>query len=314
MKKILYRKGASIVRGTIGLSFLAPLLFSVSCINENNGSCTESLAADEKADNVAVLFADSAPGISSAEAFNYDMNKMANTLSSPPYNFKVIKQPQATRDDIINRTAEAAASLKENGTLLFFYTGHGDVGYLEETSSQDIAWATSQGKYARLVMILEACYSGSFTKGATAIQRDSKAYNGLLIMTAAKDDESSADDGVESYFPKYLSAGLQQFSTKASVTLNDLITWVHTSAASENPEQTGDLKADPVSILNEPLVESSKPTANPTVTPGPTSTPTPTSSSDLSTAVGSGSQEPSGYTDWTKKPATKSTTRRSTCK
>jgi hypothetical protein len=153
-------------------------------------------------------------------------------------------------------------------------------------------------------MMIDACYSGSFVEGPTAIQRNPNAYNGLLVMTAAKPNEESADDGIRGFFAHNLAVGLQSFSKQSTTKIKDLITWAFKEAADPaqgNPEQSGDYRADPPSILNELLVGGPKPTPTPTPTvvpstvfgnqqPNPANTINPkTSDSSNSSAVKSSS-------------------------
>jgi hypothetical protein len=293
------------VRRKLFCALSALFLVNFGCSVDDSGSCTESLAEDEKADNIAVLFADSRDGIPSAEAFDNDVNEMAGVLAQAPYNFKVVTKFRATPQDILNTTSSAASSLKANGTLLFFYSGHGDngaLGYMDPTTgSKEIERAASTGKYARLIMMIDACYSGSFVEGPYAIQRNStSAYNGLLVMTAAKPNEESADDGISGFFAHNLATGLHDFVSQPTTKIKDLITWAFNKAADPtlgNPDQSGDYRADPPSILDELLVGGSpKPTPTPTVVPTttaskPTTTITPKTgdSAKASAAKSSGS-------------------------
>lgn len=285
------------MRKELLLAILGLFLLGIfGCSTEDSDSCVNSLAYDEQADNVAVMFADSTPGTPSAEAFDNDLDAMAVALKQPPYNFRVIMKKQAKPNDILSTTASAAASLKPNGTLLFFYSGHGDtgsLGYSTDTSSSQLTNALSQGHYGRVVMMIDACYSGSFVEGATAVQRTS-AFNGLVIMTAAKPYEESADDGVTGFFARNVTKGLSDLAKNPQTKIRDLITWAFGEAAKENPEQTGDYRADPPSILDELLVGGPKPTPTPTptATPSvthpttqPTITPTTTSATNAATTT-----------------------------
>jgi hypothetical protein len=184
---------------------------------------------------------------------------MEVVLKSAPYSFQTIRRSQATTQQIISDTQTTAAKISANGTLLFFYSGHGSVGSIGETTSQQIAAAVASGHYARLIMIIEACNSGSFARGSTAIPVNPSAYRDLIVVTAAKADESSVDDGTRSLFPMYMEQNLKAMAQTSGATIADLITQVLSAAKSANPGQSGDVNVQPQSVLNETLVGGSRP-------------------------------------------------------
>lgn len=243
---------------TVGL-YSVILLASSSCSRlgpqrKSDASEVESLAANESTHNIAILGSGAGPGVSSSDAFDLDVKKMAEVLRAEPFTFDVRLHGDKQPDELAKALASAAKELPPDGTLLFFFSGHGSRGNIYKgdaaMSYSDINAAVANGKYARFTAIIESCNSGSFTRGSTAIKTSSN-FQSLLVMTAARADESSADDGTDSYFPRYLGKYLKELAKDPKATMGDLAKKVFAAAKAGNPGQSGDMNASPESILSE---------------------------------------------------------------
>jgi len=240
-------------------SFIAFALIALSCSTsppQHVLSRLKGLAANEGARNIAVIGSGAGPGVSSSNAFELDIRKMADVLSAAPFNYEVRMKGDAYPEELAKEIAKAAKDLGPDGTLLFFFSGHGSKGKLfkgeSSLSSSELNAAVANGNYARFTAIIEACESGSFAHGSQAITIQEN-FKSLLVMTAAKADENSADNGTDSFFPNYLEKYLKELAQTPTATVKDLTDKVFEAARKANPSQTGDMSAIPVSILDEPV-------------------------------------------------------------
>ncbi len=224
--------------------------------SDNKSAKLKGLAAVDKARNIAVFGSGAGPGVSSSEAFELDLKKMAAVLSAPPFNFEVRMRGNLYPQELAQEISKAAEELAPDGTLLFFFSGHGSVGQIhkgrQSMSAAQLNAAAAKGNYARFTAIIEACNSGSFARGSNALTLKPN-YKSLLVMTAATASESSADNGTDSYFPNYLQKYLVELAKNPAATVRDLTQKVFQAAKRANPGQSGDMNALPASILEEPV-------------------------------------------------------------
>lgn len=116
----------------------------------------------------------------------------------------------------------------ENDNVLFFWSGHGNPNTLYVNDSKFPAKGVKRmlstmhdnGKYRRLLFVIEACYSGS-------IAAECEGMPGVLFMTAANGSETSKADVLDKTLPAYLSNGFtrgfqQRIDAEPDVTLRDL--------------------------------------------------------------------------------------------
>lgn len=139
------------------------------------GSFTLSATAEERslvehfdAPNQALLVGVShgLPGI------DIDVNTVKRISSHSAYNFQptTLMDAQGTKANVAQELAQAATRAGDDGSMLFYYSGHGSPGslYLQDGSMtvDKIRKAledgrSTQGPLERLVFISDSCYSGS---------------------------------------------------------------------------------------------------------------------------------------------------------
>lgn len=122
----------------------------------------------------------------------------------------------------------------ENDNVFFFWSGHGESNSLiynehEFTSSEVrkmLEAMKEQKKFRKLFCVMEACFSGSVAKACEGIE-------GVLMLTAANESETSKADMYDDDLGVYLSNGFTRaFQTKIleapNSTLRDLFYYVVT--------------------------------------------------------------------------------------
>ena len=133
------------------------------------------LPYDVNAKNVAVLFGASngLPGITD------DLNMMQKILEAPQTGaFQVTVVNDATRDQIVRATKDAAIAAGENGTIVWYFSGHGDEeGSLMSTTGmlpfRDVTAAIRSVRRTpvkRMFVFLDSCYSGQNVDGTAIIK------------------------------------------------------------------------------------------------------------------------------------------------
>lgn len=120
----------------------------------------------------------------------------------------------------------------ENDNVFFFWSGHGHPNSLiynenDFTSSEirkTLETMKSQKRFRKLFFVMETCFSGSVAKACEGIE-------GVLMLTAANEGETSKADMYDDELGVYLSNGFTRaFQTKITedpeVTLRDLFYYV----------------------------------------------------------------------------------------
>lgn len=121
-----------------------------------------------------------------------------------------------------------------NDNVLVFWSGHGDYGLLNygksylyaNDLSETLQRMAEQQRYRKLLMVIEACYSGSVFEKCLG-------NKGMLFITAANNSETSKADMKDENLHVFLSNGFTRaFQTKITenpdVTLRDLFYFVAT--------------------------------------------------------------------------------------
>ena len=144
------------------------------------------LSYDPNAKNVALLFgaANGLPGIED------DLNHMKAVLEDPQGGnaFEVIVINNASRQQILEATQDAAVSVGETGTLFWYFTGHGagsgDLmttgGALPFAQVTDMIRGVRQTPIKRMYAMFDSCFSGQMVDGSAAINGMNYPGNGLF--------------------------------------------------------------------------------------------------------------------------------------
>ncbi len=174
----------------------------------NVNSHLRDLAYDSSAKNIALVFgaANGLPGITD------DLNTMKQVLEDPQggNGFQVIMVNDATRDQILNATKEAAVAAGENGTIFWYFTGHGaESGQLMTTGGMlpfaevsDAIRSVRQTPVKRMFAFFDSCFSGQMVDGDATVKRfTSKNFNTEISDRTMKvAEENYADAAAGSFF------------------------------------------------------------------------------------------------------------------
>lgn len=163
------------------------------------------------------LFVDHVPGArDNAGAWQAYLTE---TLKVPPEHVALLRDEEATTEDIRRYVAEKSAEVQPGGRFWFIFIGHGAPskdggdGYLvgmdarqtaeslyeRSLSRNELLRMLREGSQARSVVLLDACFSGLSASGRSLIAglqplvsvgAPSKSLNhGIILLTAGKSDE-----------------------------------------------------------------------------------------------------------------------------
>jgi len=177
-------------------------------IDVSSSSRLRDLSYDPNAKNIALLFgaANGLPGITD------DLNHMKQVLEDPQggNGFQVIMVNDATRDQILNATKEAAVAAGENGTIVWYFTGHGASsgelmttgGMLPFAEVSDAIRSVRQTPVKRMFAFFDSCFSGQMVDGSATVKRlTSKNFSDGISDQVMKDAaENYADAAAGSFF------------------------------------------------------------------------------------------------------------------
>jgi hypothetical protein len=192
----------------------------------------------DSGENVALLV-----GVSHGlSGLDIDMKNLEDISNNAAFRFKVTKltEEQGTVSNIADKLGNLSEAAGRAGTLLFYFTGHGNVGLIwpqDDTMKigqirRSIEQARAEvGPLARLVMIYDSCHSGSlldpmratfpFTKLANeklqsaqfadavvrefepGLSRDngrSGYWSSLMVIASSREDETSLASAKGSIF------------------------------------------------------------------------------------------------------------------
>jgi tetratricopeptide (TPR) repeat protein len=201
----------------------------------------------------AILIAEKDYADSNIKSLNYpirDANKLKEILTAK-YTFdpeNVDTLYNRNREDILETIIARCKSLGKNDNLLIFYAGHGDTtidvnenvdGYLVPVSarkkmtsyfitSEDIKKALLRSNAKHVLLLLDACYSGAFTRsndeGITGDILSQWKSPSRKVMTSGNVEEVPD----QSFFIRYLTDYLKE-NDKPFITAKDVWNYVDRS-------------------------------------------------------------------------------------
>lgn len=194
------------------------------------------------------------PGIAGAEANAkawYDY--LTRTRGAPAGRVQLLLNNDAAREDILDAAQKAAAKAGPEGTLWFVFIGHGAPsadgkdGLLVSVDAQqkaeslqshsvrrgELLRALGAGKAGKIVVVLDACFSGRGPDGSTiapglqpliTVAAAGAADPRMVVLTAAKGDQFAGPlPGAQRPAFSYLVlGGLRGWTGKPKVTAGDL--------------------------------------------------------------------------------------------
>ncbi len=200
------------------------LAFGTACRGNGEASSVKELAANPAAGNVLLAFGAAAKGtVIQLKGVEPDLNHMVATFSDPALHFKTYAKEGLTVGGILKKTADIAASMHEDATLFWYYSGHGNLdGALapegailpngkflsaHQLTAEDILSSLRSARankkpLARLIVVLDSCYSGQWLGGQQGSLFKSALQNSagtnavareILLVSASTAYEEAAD-------------------------------------------------------------------------------------------------------------------------
>lgn len=207
-----------------GLVALAlALIVGVSACGPTEGDDTalQGLSASRSARNIAVLIGARGDKVGDALAGpKKDVVEFRRVLENPVFGFEVLAIEESTREAAIAASRDAAARAGEDGTILWFFSGHGTED--GKFAAADTAWnaagtaidnaldfadvaaamrAARATPVKRLIVMADACYSGNLVDGRGALG------NGLTLADGAADGTDGRAPGERSRVRSEQTAG-----------------------------------------------------------------------------------------------------------
>ncbi|MEY4630411.1 MAG: Caspase domain, partial [Pseudomonadota bacterium] len=143
-----------------------------ACVQRNNAAGKlRELSYDPSAQNIALLFGapNGLPGIPE------DLESMKAVLEDPQggNGFKVVLINEATSEQILDATRKAAVDAGENGTIFWYFSGHGAEsgtlmtvgGMLPFSKVTDVVRDARQTPVKRFYAMFDSCFSGQMVDG-----------------------------------------------------------------------------------------------------------------------------------------------------
>jgi len=198
----------------IGLVTLAAI--ATGACGVNTAADVRGIANDNSAQNVALLFGASndLPGI------DVDLDIMTKLLQDREagHKFQVVSELEATPAEILAITGEHAPKVGENGTLFWYFSGHGGWGSLVADGNQLIRFSavakaikdSRQKPLKRLVVVIDTCNNGNLTQ---TIPRDN-----LSLASSANSSEEMAAEMADAVVAAFGGNPTSKTSTRSDST------------------------------------------------------------------------------------------------
>lgn len=166
------------------------LVITVLISTSSFGQDSRSLVENSDKSNLALLVGVTygLPGI------DLDLNNVDEIARHPAFRFNVSRlwEEQGTVDNVAKSLTETASKVDTGGSMLFYFSGHGDKGgllmqdrlmKLAEIKAALEKGRQGKGPLSRLVLMFDSCYSGSLVdplnrvRGVCKSSRSQEAMN-----------------------------------------------------------------------------------------------------------------------------------------
>lgn len=215
----------------------------------NVSSHLRDLSYDPNAKNIALLFgaANGLPGISD------DLQHMKEVFEDSKVGnaFQVVMVEEASRDQILKATQDAAVAAGENGTIVWYFSGHGaesgdlmtTAGMLPFLSVTEAIRSVRQTPVKRMFVFLDSCFSGQMVDGSAIVKslraKDAgEEVSDEYMKTVA---ENYADVAADSFFDQSPTAKLAPSAYEQLIVMSASQRYETSLAGSGGSEFTGAL-------------------------------------------------------------------------
>jgi hypothetical protein len=185
--------GRSLAPSVVLVSIMASMMTLVSCRpNLDSSSRVKFRPADPNARNVALIVGSP----NDLEGVAKDVQEVSKLIRDSQLGYEVSVIPVASASQIMAKAKELGATLSENSTVLFYFSGHGsEQGYLFAQGLQQFKLSSvaksfgsglGQGKFKRFIAVMDSCFSGQNVNGDQAMfLNQSKPLDIAEILSAS---------------------------------------------------------------------------------------------------------------------------------
>ena len=173
----MFFDGGSAMKNASNKWFLMSMVLAVSSCRPNldSSSRVKFRPADPNAKNVALIIG--APNDLNGVA--KDVQEVSKLIRESNLGYEVTVIPRATASDVMSKAKDLGATLSENSTVLFYFSGHGsEQGYLFAQGYQQFRLSSvaknfgtgfGKGKFKRFIAVMDSCFSGQNVNGDQAM-------------------------------------------------------------------------------------------------------------------------------------------------
>ncbi len=217
--------------------------FASSYAVTNRNGFAENPNATNQALLVGVAY--SLPGI------DLDIKNVDEMLKDPAYRFstKVIRDNEGTVENVLQSLKSLSASIKDSGTLLFYFSGHGGIGDIAlandlsatPTQIRDAITAGRAGlpPLERLVLMYDSCHAGSMVD---PMRKGLSFFDSLSLSNAMADQlaETFSGNRAEAYWKKlFVFAASRAEETSGAMANGSIFTLAMQQAYKEVSQSNG---------------------------------------------------------------------------
>lgn len=257
---------------------------AAACAPTERDAATKDLVADRSGKNIALIFGAS----NGLEGVATDLAELERLFKSPQYDlgFEVHVVEEASESTILKESAKWAKEAGESGTLFWYFSGHGaEDGTIYTADGNLLGWrevaksikAARTTPLKRLMVLEDSCFSGAIVDGSQSIGKyaatsadaiqgafaaankayDAPLYEQILILSASRKTETSADTGAGQGggFTASFRAVLEKLKTSAAdkATIRDFVTKTQ-KETEQNFGHTPQYRAEPEALVLDDLL------------------------------------------------------------
>lgn len=177
-----------------------------------------------------------------------DAKRIAKVMQKHSQDVSLITSRYATRDKLLSKLREIANAAGSDDRIMFFFSGHGDKGFILTYDMQplhytDIVDILAASKASVKMVFIDACMSGSAQNVASSDSWREKLVSGnIVFMLASRAEEISIADNflVAGWFSHAFLKGIQgnaDADKNRSITVKELFTYVYNDVVNRSEKR-----------------------------------------------------------------------------
>ena len=186
--------------------------------------------------------------------YSTDATAMEKLFKQRPNEVITMRDEEATKQNILNVFASIRKKIKPEDYLFVYFSGHGDADRLalynysttdktDALTDNDLEDIFSQMPTKEIILVVDACYSGSLFDGYVATKAlKNSGYVLMASSTAEQESYQYRDDGGLGLFTKHFLLGLlnrrADYNRDGKITASEIFSYVYTAMYQQiiNPE------------------------------------------------------------------------------